>query len=501
MADDLYDILGPAPQRARWKHQAKEFDEFRFVRARALLWSMRTGKSRAVIEKACFQLDQATISGVIVIAPNGVHVNFSLNEIPRWSWQTDFRVFAWETSRRDEPDRIQRLDDLCAFEGPKWLCVNMEALIHPEGIKAIQRFLKACHGRVMVAISEAHHFGSPSTIRTRMARTLCRVAKFVTIETGTAILNSPLKAYSLYKMMDDNCLGPEFAGDTYKEFCAKYSEVEEIPRRYSSARRPSPRRNRVVGYKNLDDLRQRISKHSSVVLREDIGDMPDLIQIDRAILMSEAQRIAYKSMVSQHLLEISDGREVTAVDAGARIIKLQQIVNGYIKDDDGIQDVDVAAPIYTALFEEIEGTLGKVIVWCRFREDIRRCVAKLKNAKIGVLEFHGGVAMKDREPIRLAFQTDDRYKVLVGQPAAGGEGRDFSAASTIIFFSSTPNAIHYQQAQERGTQIAGKAVNIIRFRTHGTVDDRNYEILDGKIQLADTVTGTGLRDLLLRTDI
>jgi SNF2 family DNA or RNA helicase len=217
--------------------------------------------------------------------------------------------------------------------------------------------------------------------------------------------------------------------------------------------------------------------------------------------MSEKQRDAYLEMVSRHIVEIGDDM-VAAPDGGPRMQKLQQILNGYVKDGDSIIDIDPDAPIYHALVDEVMGTLpGKSIVWCRYREDIRRCCAILRKYKLKVLEFHGGVPTGKREAIRLAFQNDPQYTVCVGQPGAGGEGRDFSAADAIIFFSSTPNAIHVEQAQERGTVKAGHPVTIVRIRTPGTVDDRNWAIVDGKVTLADTISGHGLRDLLRMTDV
>ncbi len=36
--------------RAPWWHQEKEFDEHKDDKCRALLWSMRTGKTKAVID-------------------------------------------------------------------------------------------------------------------------------------------------------------------------------------------------------------------------------------------------------------------------------------------------------------------------------------------------------------------------------------------------------------------------------------------------------------------
>jgi hypothetical protein len=484
-------------------HQAKEFDEHKNDRSRALLWSMRTGKSKAVIDKAEYQFAEGGIEGVIVLAPNGIHLNWVLNEIPRWSWPENGKHLAhgWETPKRADWDHIAKLKALMAHKGGlKWLTINMEALHEKNGgscVQTIKNFRAACHGKFMLAISEAHHFGHAGAHRTRLARALARHAKFVTLETGTAILNSPLRWYAMAKIMDDKALGDKYVGNAYGAFVKDHAEYE-IDKRYAGRRKPF---RRLKGYKNLDSLRATMSNYASVVLREDIGDMPSLLTTERLVVMSAVQRRAYLEMVSRHIVEIGDA-EVSAIDGGARMQKLQQILNGYVKDKNAIIDIDPDAPIYKALVEEVYGTLpGKSIIWCRYREDIRRVVAKLQAYHFKPLEFHGGVPTDKREGIRLAFQNDPRYNPLVGQPGAGGEGRDFSAADAIIFFSSTPNAIHYEQAKERGTQIAGHAVSLVRLRTPGTVDDRNWQIVDGKVTLADSVSGRGLRDLLRLTDV
>lgn len=506
-ADELAELLGPEPVLVDYEHQAREYRDHRDDRCRALLWSMRTGKSKAVIDKAEYQFANGNIEGVIVLAPNGVHINWVLNEIPRWSWPLNdgHQAFAWETPKRADWDRIEGLNTLCSYTGMKWLCVNMEALQHPDCIKAIRRFkIDACHNKFMLVISEAHHFGHAGAKRTRLARNLGRTAAYITIETGTAILNSPLRAYSLYKILDDQALGPEYTGDCYEKFVRHHAEYEIDPGfDPSSGRKMRRRYKKLKCYKNLDELRDKMSKWSSVVLREDVGDMPQLLEVERPVVMSEKQRRAYLEMVSRHLVEIGDDM-VSAADGGPRMQKLQQIINGYVKDGDDIIEIDADAPIYEALCEQVEGTLpGKFIVWCRYREDIKRCVAKLKKllGNDHILEFHGGTPTGQREAVRLQFQNDPKIYGLVGQPAAGGEGRDFSEADAIIFFSSTPNAIHVEQARERGTKKGGSPVTIVRLRTRGTVDDRNWDIADGKVILADSISGRGLRDLLRQTDV
>ena len=472
-----------------WHHQAHEWQIGRDKRAMALLWSMRTGKSKAVIDKTLFQYKRGKIEGALVIAPNGVHINWTANEISRWGSGV---TFAWSTPHRADFDVMAKFEAFLAAPGLKWFAINMEAMNNLDAQKAIRRFLAACHRKFHMIVSEAHHFGRAGAKRTRLARGLAKHAAYRTVETGTAILNSPLRAFSIFEILEPGWSGFE----TYKQFVNHFAEF--IPQPKSMYRR----RPKLKGYKNLDELRELMAKFSSVVLREDVDDMPELIRTERPVVMSEVQRHAYLEMVAKHLVELEGGGMVSAKDGGARFIKLQQIVNGYLMHEGRIIDIDPDAPIYAATIEQIEGTLpGKSIVWCRFREDIRRLKKKLDEAGIQYLEYHGGVPTAQREPVRLAFQNDDAHVVLLGQPDAGGEGKDFSRADAVIFFSSTPNAKTIAQSEERATAKGGKSVAIVRMTTPGTVDDRNWEIVDGKITLADTVSGRGLRDFLLQTSI
>jgi hypothetical protein len=57
------------------------------------------------------------------------------------------------------------------------------------------------------------------------------------------------------------------------------------------------------------------------------------------------------------------------------------------------------------------------------------------------------------------------------------------------------------QGEERATAVGGKSVAVVRITTPGTVVDRLYDIIDNNSKLADSVSGRGLRELLLATDI
>ncbi len=479
----------------RWAHQQIEFDKHKDRRSRAFIWPMRSGKSRGCIDVADYRFGKGHIEGVIVIAPNGVHLNWARNEIPTWS-KTPARTFAWSTPQRFDPERIRQWRDfLIPRKGTlRWVCVNMEALAHEDCIQAIKEFLRECHRNYMLIVSEVHHFGHPTAKRTFKARGLSHYANVVRTESGTPILTGPLRAFSQYELLAPGALGH----DTLKTFEERYVEYE--PRRFGTPRGRTPK---IKRYLNLDELTREISKWSSLVLREELGDMPELIRTERPVVMGEAQRKAYLEMVAQYATEVEDTR-VVVKDAGPRMQKLQQILSGYIMDTKAkvIRTIDADAPIYDAVIDEIDGTLpGKALVWCRHKEDCRRLAAKLRARGSSVLEYWGDFSTTVREANRAKFLRPDDDSTMIGTADCGGEGLDFSAADAVIFMSVNPNARMMAQAEERATVKGGKSVAVVRVRHYGTVDDRLWAIVDGHISVADAVTGHGLRKMLTETDV
>lgn len=474
-----------------WKHQAREFEEHRDDPNRALLWHMRTGKTKIVVDLSWHLKRRSRIKGCLIFAPNGVHANWVRRELPAHSWEDGYRAHYWTSALSETPEHAEGLERVCdpGYRGMRYLAVNSEALILPRVQSTIKRFLRSCGGEVLGAFDECHDFRRPGSRRTWLARGLAKKMTHKRILSGTSVLNSPLHAFSQFELVEKGALGFE----TYRPFKERYAEFRQ------DQRRNGRRYQRLDHYKNMDELRERMAEWSSVVLREDCDDMPRLLEVTRTIAMSDAQVAAYRRMVQEHLVEIGDGL-ISAEEGGARVLKLQQILGGFlINEDKEVVSIDDEPPILDALEREVVGTLpGKFVVWCRFREDVRRVVRRLENSGITCVKLIGGMSPTARISAEDRLRDDPMIDGLVGQPKAGGVGRDLSTADAIIWYSSTPDAIDTQQANERATKIGGKAVSLVTFETPGTVHDDIVLSNAGKAALADQVSGRGLRDLLLR---
>lgn len=475
-------------------HQWREFIEHKDDDARALLWTMRTGKTKATLDLACYRWAKGDIQAVLVIAPNGVHCNWVRRQLPQHMWETvPYVAHAWQASESHKPEHAASLERVlsCRGEALAVLAVNSESIIHDKPAKIIARFLRRHQGKCMLVVDESHDFRSPGSKRTKRARSLKRYCKVRRILTGTAVSNSPLAAYSQFELLDDHALGFENFADFEGHFAYYVQERTKGGRSYE----------RLDHYRNLDDLQGRMARWASVVLREDVDDMPDLVMDERTVVLPEAQMKAYRTLLKEMILELEDGGEVEAIDGGARLVKLQQMLGGFVVDVDGqVRELvsDDENPRLQAMLDEVRSSDDKAIVWCKYREDIRRAVRALAAEGIRCVEYHGAVhSQAKRQQAIDDFNNDPSVRVFVGQPKAGGQGLDLSAADLILWYSHTFDLIERDQANERATQIGGKTVTIKDFVTPGTVDEYILANLGEKRSVSESLAGRGLRDRLL----
>lgn len=487
-------MIEPQFRFPNYRHQQDEWDRHRDDDARALLWQMRTGKTKATLDLACYRWAKGDIQAVLVIAPNGVHCNWVRRQLPQHMWETvPYVAHAWQASESHKPEHAASLERVlsCRGEALAVLAVNSESIIHDKPAKIIARFLRRHQGKCMLVVDESHDFRSPGSKRTKRARSLKRYCKVRRILTGTAVSNSPLAAYSQFELLDDHALGFENFADFEGHFAYYVQERTRGGRSYE----------RLDHYRNLDDLQGRMARWASVVLREDVDDMPDLVMDERTVVLSEAQMKAYRTLLKEMILELEDGGEVEAIDGGARLVKLQQMLGGFVVDVDGqVRELvsDDENPRLQAMLDEVRSSDGKAIVWCKYREDIRRVVRALAADGIRCVEYHGAVhSQAKRQQAIDDFNNDPLVRVFVGQPKAGGQGLDLSAADLILWYSHTFDLIERDQANERATQIGGKTVTIKDFVTPGTADEYILANLVEKRSVSESLAGRGLRDRLL----
>lgn len=440
------------------------------------------------VESAVALHEAREIDGVVVVAPNGVHVQWAEQQIERWGGEKN-NAFAWRFS---QPKNQRDFDIFTLFVVPDsptrrlhWLCVNLESLIRPEVRKAIAKFNKIA-GRCMLVIDESHHFARPGSKRTSVARALGRKFEYRRILTGTPVENSPLQAFSQFEILEKEALGHA----RYGTFKNEYAEYEYEDAHFGSRTFPQ-----LVGYKNLDRLKDRMAPYASVVLRSDCEDLPPVQRDERHVEMTATQTRWWNATKEKLLEEVELLGQERVFAGGAALVKLQQIEGGFWRHPDRVEPVCGREdnPKMLILKDEVEQYDGQVIAWFEYVHELEAAYAALTDAKIVCGRFHGKVKPAEREDTLEQFRRRG-VKVLLAQPRAGGEGRDMSVAGKIVWYSHTPDAVVRAQADERATAMGGDGVQIVDMVA--PVGRYFMDICRRKTSVAEDVGRSGLRRVL-----
>lgn len=470
-----------------WAHQAAELEDYWDRPARALLWQMRTGKTKVIIDSFGLWCEHKELHSAIIIAPNGVHRNWTRIELPKHAW-FEYREHTWSSLRANTQKHQRQFESVLRSPQFGVFAFGKESILGPKVQVAIKRILR--RGSCALIVDESHHFGKPGAKRTRLARGLAKKCRMRRILSGTATGNSPLRLFSQFEILKPGALGFNRFGDYEKHYA-------EIGEGYDP--RSRRRYKRIDGYKNQEELQGRVAKWSSVVLREDCEDLPDVVMSKHYYEPSSLQLYAYEQLRKEYIAELESGSLVEAIDSGTRLLRLQQVLSNFaVTDTYEIERVDPSSdPRLDALVSLID---GPTIVWCRFREDLRQVATRLKSENISFGEYHGSIKNRDRDKVRNRFMGGE-LTVFLGQPSCAGEGLDLSAANTIIWFSHVFDVVTRDQATERATQMGGHSVSVIDIAVADSVDEYILSNLEQKRSVADNVTGRELRNILERCRI
>ena len=464
-------------------HQYKEFEISAELEVRALLWQMRTGKTKLIIDTACHLFSVQKIDTVLVLAPNGVHENWVQRELPVHSWEP-YQAQYWRTKEAKFPAFYDRFNNGLEYDGLSWFTYASETVTREDVRKCIAQIIKK-RKSVMLVVDECDDYGSPSAKKTSMVRALATRCSYRRILTGTVAENSPLRVYSQFELLKPQALGFK----TYESFKRRYS-------RHQWVRGKTRGFSKCLGYSRLDELRDRMASYSSVVLRSECEDMPGLTYIPRRVEMSEKQKQVYADLVIKFTTLLD--KEVSIGENTNRLMKLQQVGSGFLIDEfQQVHMLEKANPRLDALVHEVTLTGGRNIIWCAFRRDIDLVSEALRKEGRKVLGYHGRSSADEKAAARVDFAPNGtgEYDDIVGHPKSGGRGLNLSGADKIIWYSHTFDAMLRNQANERATHMGGKNVIIVDLVSTPT-DQYILDKVADKVNIAENLAREGLREVL-----
>jgi SNF2 family DNA or RNA helicase len=476
-----------------WNHQDEEFNLHKDAISRALHWQMRTGKTKSMVDLACYLYCVGRIDGVLVLGPNNVHSNWGRREVPEHHWLgVQFTSMAWNTTASKNIGYDAQFGQLLDASGLAWYAINAEATVLKQQMPYARAFMK--RRRFMLIVDEVHEWRRPGSKRSRYVRQ--HIAPKAVVRrnlSGTMIDNNPMHAYAQFEILKKGALG----FTDYKSFEQYFGIFEEDEIWVGGRPRTIPV---LKAFQNMDELRERMASLTSYVYRDQCEDLPKLLGARGEFELVDQQKRVYNEMVRGALVRLDTGQLVASAEGGALITRLQQVASGYAVDEDGVVHDLIEPennPRLNYLVEEVKRCAGKVIVWCRYRRDIEMVMARMKKEGLLFLDYYGGTKSTDRVKHEDRFRNDPKVKGIAAQPKACGQGLDFSAGQDIIHYSHLHgDLIARRQADERCTKMGGKRVGVLDMVARGTVDERILQTNDDKANQADYLTGEGLREWL-----
>jgi SNF2 family DNA or RNA helicase len=295
--------------------------------------------------------------------------------------------------------------------------------------------------------------------------------------TGTLTPQSPLDVWSPMDWIRPGHLQP-----SYYAFRNYYANV------YTGAGFPI-----IRNYKNQDELRDKLARYSLRYLKSECLDLPDKMYEKIEFDLDPKERRAYQDMLNHMVIEFDNEQEVSASTALVRIGKLQQITSGFVGGEEGI--IGIGNSKLKAL-EDVLDSIGdqKVIVWCKFREEMKRITDMLAKTKRSFIGIHGDVNEVSRADAVKQFQTYESPKVFVCMVQVGGLGLTLTAASYSIYFSNSWSLADRLQSEDRNHRIGTKnKVTYYDLVAKSTIDAYVLQVLQKKQALSDRITGDELR--------
>jgi SNF2 family DNA or RNA helicase len=283
--------------------------------------------------------------------------------------------------------------------------------------------------------------------------------------TGTPMPHSPLDLYAQYRFLDKGIFGTSFT-----RFKRQYAVMGGFENR------------QVVAFRNLEDLTDKFDCTSFRVESEDVLDLPKAHHVNIPVELDQKERKAYNAMAEELVAMIED-QIVTASNALVRLLRLQQIVQGYTKNVTG-DLVQVGTSKLDTLTDLLDGIRKeeKVVVFGLFKTDLQNVAQAARATGREVYELSGDCDQVSE------WKDASNGAVLAVQYQSGGVGIDLTAAAYCVYMEGTFNYGNYEQSLKRIHRPGQRRpVTYYHLIADGTIDVKVYKALQNKEQVIDSV--------------
>ncbi len=330
-----------------------------------------------------------------------------------------------------------------------------------------------------VALDEAQKIKNPSAASSVAVRSIDAPRKVAL--TGTPVENHLGELWSIMDMLNPGLLGSQ------AEFREKFSVPIEKGGDRGRARRLREMIRPFVLRRTKDDP-------------DIVGDLPEKMEMNVYCGLTAEQAAMYEQITGEML-----GRIETATGIRRRglilsvLTKLKQVCDHPALVAEGVSRSLTRSGKAQRLAEMLEEVIEegeKALIFTQYRQ-MGDMLVEMLEKRLGrrILFLHGGTPQQKRDELVMEFQSGtaaDSPPVFVLSLRAGGLGLNLTAASHVFHFDRWWNPAVENQATDRAHRIGQqRRVQVHKYVSIGTVEERIDKMLQEKSQLAANIVGSG----------
>jgi hypothetical protein len=428
-------------------------------RGRALLADdMGLGKTLQAIAAARVLMDRSFVRRVVVLCPSSLKRQWA-DEIARFTGDVAEVVTGGARARHQQ------------YRGrPRWTIVSYDAA------RSDVSELMAHLAPDLLILDEAQRLRNWRTKTAAAVKSLR--TSFCFVLTGTPMENRLEDLYSVMQLVDPTVLGPLW------RFLLTYQIQDE--------------RGRVLGSRNLADLRRRLApvmlrREREVVKaqlpsrtdqRRDVELSPTQVRLHNAALRG-AQSIVQQAQDQHRALTPGEEKRLMALLQTARLAcDAAVLVNPAAEP--GSPKLDELTRLLEALC--VEGG-RKVVLFSQWRKMAELAVGVVESLGLRAELLHGGVADNERPRRIRRFMTDPDVSVFVSTDA-GATGLNLQAGTALIHLDVPYNPALMDQRSARIHRLGQtEPVQIFYLVASQAYEGAVWDIVQGKAALFRGVTG------------
>lgn len=438
-----------------YAHQARAHEKLGHMKKCALFMGTGTGKTKVSLDKSLRHYCSGDIDCIIVITLKGVHTQWVDEQVPTHVHESIPKIcHAWRGMKTVTEKR--QLEFFIKQEKLQIFTINVDAFRGDKAYNFIKRLFTRHRGRVMVIIDESQEIATFDSERSRTIQQFGELVEYKMIMSGTPIPKNLVNEWSQFLFLDEDIIGERYVTSFRREYCHMGGFQD----------------SQVVGHKNLEKFNKLVAPYVFRVTKESELDLPPKVYTRHVFDMTDEQHKHYENLRRSFMTKLANGQVATVANAAVLVMRLQQISNGYLTDEDGTIHPFAQNPRFDALKGIDKRIDGKKIVWAHYNRDVdmladhfdKRCV-----------KYVGSTSTKEREYAKRAFMDPDSgIDVFLSNPAAGGTGLNLQGeCATAIYYNNSFNAVHRWQSEDRIHRIGTyKTITYIDLVAAKSVDYR-----------------------------